>query len=357
MEDSDRGSQLAAVYIAGCAITFVFVGMRLTARYSIASVGIDDWTMLSTWISFVGLTVLLCLFSFDGGTRHLLYLTQDPEHTKRLLMKNWISQSLAILCLGLGKIAIALLILRLLDRVSSWRRWSLHFINGLTLINTVLMIIFNYVQCENPAALWDDEVKARTKCWAPQVQSSFSTYGASVHAAVDFYLAFLPGTLVWGLKLDMRKKLALCALLGCGSITGICASIKASKLSKLNARSDFTWETFSLFMWTGIEIILLIICGSIPALRPLYSIWMGRSPISVRSSQQPGTGYGKRSTMQRSHDQRVDHGSSVALVNVTPPSQTVVTCDNRSDIEWNNGVSGGEKSSSGIHVQKTVTIS
>jgi hypothetical protein len=169
-------------------------------------------------VVFVALTVLLSLFSFGGGTRHLVYLVQDPELTKNLLMKNWISQSLAILCLGLGKIAIALLILRLLDRVASWRRWSLHFVNAITLVNTVLMIVFNYVQCENPAALWDETVKARTKCWDPKVQSSFSMYGASMHAAVDFYLAILPATLVWGLKVDLRKKLALCALLGCGSM-------------------------------------------------------------------------------------------------------------------------------------------
>jgi len=80
------------------------------------------------------------------------------------------------------------------------------------------MIVFNYVQCENPAALWDASVKAKTKCWNPTVQSSFSTYGAAMHAAVDFYLAILPMTLVWGLKVDFRRKLALCALLGCGSM-------------------------------------------------------------------------------------------------------------------------------------------
>jgi hypothetical protein len=188
---------------------------------------------------------LFSLFCFEGGTRHLAFLLQDPE-----LSRN-ISQSLAILSLGLGKIAIALLILRLLDRVSPWRRWSLHFANGITLINTILMILFTFIQCENPAALWDDEIKATTKCWDPSVQSSFSIYGAAMHALVDFYLAILPATLVWGLKVDLRKKLALCALLGCGAITGICASIKASKLSKLNARSDITWETFSLFLWTG----------------------------------------------------------------------------------------------------------
>jgi hypothetical protein len=36
-----------------------------------------------------------------------------------------------------------------------------------------------------------------------------------------------------------------------GCRTGICAAIKTSKLVSLNERSDFTWETFSLFMWTG----------------------------------------------------------------------------------------------------------
>jgi hypothetical protein len=131
-------------------------------------------------------------------------------------MMNWIGHSLAILSLGLGKIAVSLLILRLLDRISFWRRWSLHFVNGLTLVNTVLMIVFNYVQCKNPAALWDDAIKEKTECWAPHVQSNFSLYGASMHAAVDFYLAFLPITLVWGLTLNVRKRIALCALLGCG---------------------------------------------------------------------------------------------------------------------------------------------
>jgi hypothetical protein len=48
--DVDRGAQLAGTYIAGCAISFVFVATRLCARYSIAGVGVDDWCMLVTWV-------------------------------------------------------------------------------------------------------------------------------------------------------------------------------------------------------------------------------------------------------------------------------------------------------------------
>lgn len=131
---------------------------------------------------------------------------------------NWIAQPLAIFCLGAGKVAVALLIVRLLNRASVWRRWSLYVASGLTTINTILMIILTFVQCENPAALWDDKFKSRTKCWDPRVQSSFSIYGASMHAAMDFFLALLPVTLVWNLKTDLRKRIALCGLLGCGSL-------------------------------------------------------------------------------------------------------------------------------------------
>ncbi|KAL1607918.1 hypothetical protein SLS60_002857 [Paraconiothyrium brasiliense] len=249
--DYDRGPHLAAVYIAGCLVSLVFVGMRLTARFSIAGVGIDDWCMLITWLIFVPLTVIVSMFCFDGGTRHLAYLSQNPEHMVYVIKLNWIAQPLAIFCLGSGKIAIAFLILRLLNRASVFRKWSLYLAVVWTAINTILMILFTFIQCDDAAALWDESVKEKTKCWDPRVQSSFSIYGAAVHSLTDFYLAAIPVTLVWGLKTDLKKRLALCALLGCGSITGICAAIKASKLSTLNARSDFTWETFQLFLWTG----------------------------------------------------------------------------------------------------------
>lgn len=50
--DADRGASLAATYIAGCALSLIFVAMRLCARFSIAGVGIDDFLMLITWVRF-----------------------------------------------------------------------------------------------------------------------------------------------------------------------------------------------------------------------------------------------------------------------------------------------------------------
>lgn len=354
--DIDRGSQLAAVYIAGCAISFVFVAMRLCARFSIAGVGIDDWCMLVTWMVFLPLTLLLSIFCFSGGTRHIAYLSEDPKHTEYLVKMNWIAQPLAICCLGTGKVAVAFLIVRLLNRTSVWRKWSLYTASALTVINTFVMILLTFIQCKNPAALWDEEVRSRTTCWDPRVQSSFSIYGASMHAVMDFFLAFLPVTLVWGLKMTLRKRIALCGLLGCGSLTGICAAIKTSKLVSLNDRSDFTWETFSLFMWTGIEIILLIVCGSIPALKPLYAICIGRKPMTVRTSQRyiHDTSASMKHS-RKSYAKHNDTEATYALAQVTSPSTAVADGVPDDEIGFAKEVGFG-KPDGGIHVTRTFQV-
>lgn len=317
---------------------------------------------------FLPLTALICMFCFDGGTRHLAYLVDNPDHLVYVTKLNWIAQPLAIFCLGSGKISIAFLILRLLNRASVFRKWSLYIAVVWTAINTFLMILLTFIQCDNVDALWDPSLKDTTKCWDPSVQSSFSIYGAAVHSLTDFYLAAIPVTLVWGLKTDLKKRVALCALLGCGSITGICAAVKASKLSTLNARSDFTWETFQLFLWTGydkfphflsrtnlefrIEIILLIVCGSIPALKPIYAICMGRRPGSYKSSRHM-TGASRRSGMGISLN-RMPETESHARFARTQRSTTMVSRASEDEMElWGEY----EKPPLGtIHVTRTVIV-
>jgi hypothetical protein len=103
---------------------------------------------------------------------------------------------------------------------------------------------------------------------------------------------------------------------------------------------------------TSIEIILLIVCGSIPALRPLYSIYMGRNPLSAGTTQRSrATSYAKN---RRSHAHQLGLGSNVALVDVAQPSQTAVTSDHNSDSDWN--YTSHEKFPVGILVRKSVTV-
>ncbi|KAF1948817.1 hypothetical protein CC80DRAFT_430540 [Byssothecium circinans] len=323
--DQDRGPRLVATYVVGCAAALIFVALRFWSRISIHAIGADDWCMFVTALIYIPLTVLTSILSLNGGTRHLFYLSQDLEKTIYLTKLNWLAQAFGIFCLSLGKIAIALLIVRLLDRTSRWRKWSLYVASILTGINGLCMLVVNFAQCKDINAIWNPVLRATTECWNPTVQSNFAIYAASFNTAMDFLLAILPITLVWNLRLNVQRKIALCLFLGCGVITGIISALKTSHLRSLSERSDITWETYTLYIWTGVEITLIIVLGSLPPLRALYNNLTGQGNGTKRSGsharsygQRDVSGTGRSKPSYKPMDSEISH----PLVSVSVPEKS-----------------------------------
>lgn len=101
---------------------------------------------------------------------------------------------------------------------------------------------------------------------------------------VDVVLAVLPITVFYNLNLSFKKKLGLSVLLGLGLVAAICGAIKTKFLASLSARSDLTWDTYNLFVWSSAELFVIIVCGSVPPIKPLYDM--------VFRKNRPRTGYG-----------------------------------------------------------------
>jgi hypothetical protein len=108
---------------------------------------------------------------------------------------------------------------------------------------------------------------------------------------VDVVLAILPVTIFYNLNLSLKKKLGLSVLLGLGLVAAICGAIKTKFLAGLSARSDLTWETYNLFVWSGAELFVIIVCGSIPPIKPLYDM--------VFRKNHTRTGYGYSNSSNR----------------------------------------------------------
>ena len=96
---------------------------------------------------------------------------------------------------------------------------------------------------------------------------------------VDVVLAVLPVTIFYKLSLSFEKKLGLSILLGLGLLAATCGAIKIKFLAGLSARSDLTWETYNLFVWSGSELFLIIVCGSVPPIKPLYDMIFKKNRI------------------------------------------------------------------------------
>ncbi|KAI1169416.1 hypothetical protein F5B18DRAFT_595310 [Nemania serpens] len=147
---------------------------------------------------------------------------------------------------------------------------------SIKMIANSLSVIFTFARCWNPAALWDPDIRAITQCWDPKVLSDFSTFTGSLNSAVDIIFSLILITLIWKLQMSIQKRLGLIALLSSGTSSGVSAAIKTNQLVALTARSNLTGETFGLYLWTGIEIFLIIICGCIPTLKPLWVEFFGQ---------------------------------------------------------------------------------
>lgn len=276
-------------------------------------------------ILFACLTVIVGIMGSNGGTRHLDYLSNDQAVFVTRL--NWIGQPFGIVAIGTGKLAVGLLILRLLNISSKWRKYGIWALMILVSIVTALTVVLTFVQCENPEALWNPPIRKTTRCWDPHVQTSFSTFAGSLHSATDFILALIPITIIWDLQLSVRKRISLILLLGAGVFSGVCSAIKTDQLNSLTSRSDLTWETFSLYLWTGAEIFLVIVCGSLPTLKPLWDRCFGRILTSATGSRN-SRGYASYRSKGASFPRQARgfELSSVAHSSRGPGDTTEATC-------------------------------
>ncbi|KAK3302994.1 uncharacterized protein B0T15DRAFT_374238, partial [Chaetomium strumarium] len=276
--DTDRRVSIEAAVWTMVAISGVVMALRAWARISTRMMGHDDLHMALCWLTFIALGIITTLIAESGGTRHFAYLTlAEKEHQVKLQI---VLEMFAIPCTAFGKVAVAFTILRILKQSSAkWYAWSLWALIWLTAITTAVDVLLVLFRCGAPAHLWDlvGQATGAFACLDAGAVYDFNTFAAAFQAFADFFLALLPVHIIWGLQMPKARKLALSALLGLSTFTGIAASVKTSIAADLLGTStDPTWGLYGLAIWAAVEITLIVICGSVPALVPLWERLVGR---------------------------------------------------------------------------------
>ncbi|KAJ5738781.1 hypothetical protein N7493_001936 [Penicillium malachiteum] len=277
----DRGPAIIALFWVESAIAILVVALRFYGRTLSSKLGKDDWTMLFTVVLFVILSGFTTYMAKQGGFRHLADLS---THEKITAVKwNWITQEWGISGLVAGKVSVALQLLRIIGPNNKHTRWVLYALITSLIAFSLVDCIITFAQCDPPRALWDSVPNA--KCWNSSVQADYALFVGAWNVLADFTLALLPVGIVIKTSLSLKKRLATIALLGLGIVAGSFGIVKITLLSTLTARSDLTWETYPLYIWTSLEFWMIIICGSIPPIRPLITRIFGSG------NQSSSTGY------------------------------------------------------------------
>jgi hypothetical protein len=181
--DRDRGSTVAGVYWTFLVVCFFLMGLRFWARIKIHALGPDDWTMAFAVVSDCKWSIEVCrvadgakqlillaatvtgtLMVLNGGCRHIYYLALDKGQdgiikVNRLFI---ICQPFAIMGIAIGRISVALLVLRIMA-VTVWRKRFLWFTIVSTFIISALNSVLLFVNCSPTAAAWNPFIPYT--CW------------------------------------------------------------------------------------------------------------------------------------------------------------------------------------------------
>ncbi|KAJ5979823.1 hypothetical protein N7481_007121 [Penicillium waksmanii] len=242
----------------------------------------------------------------------------------------WINQLLGLLATSFGKLAIVAFLQQIHGPEHRERVVGLWILAISNLIVNAIAVGMVLTQCAPLKKLWDFSVPGT--CDGLERNEHFAYFQGSWSAFCDLALALYPIVFLWTVRLQIRVKIGLCALMGVGVIACICSILKTTLgLTALGNGEDLTYNIARLIIWNETEKWAVIIVGCIPPIRPLFIALFHKVAKSTKSRSGQTNGNG-RSTELHSFSQgskaapRVRH-SSPALSSAKESEESILAME------------------------------
>ncbi|KAK8039361.1 hypothetical protein PG993_007772 [Apiospora rasikravindrae] len=277
----DKGPTVLVACWTVTAVSTLFVAGRLYVRGVLQrKLWSDDYfIILSLFCGYISTAFSTVATSYGNG-KHFDLLNLEQKQGAIL----WTTAAFCpgILSFGLPKLAVIALLTRILNpsRAHWWYLWAMGLVCFASLLATVGVLLS---QCTPARSLWTFSITEK-KCFDKNILVGYCIYAGAISAFVDLYLAIYPSIVLFKLQMPIKKKLALGAALGIGSVSGIVAIYKSTRIPSLSS-ADFSYDTSDLVIWTVIEGSTIIIASSIPVMQPLAEVIFGRSIFGSSGSK------------------------------------------------------------------------
>ncbi|CZR60696.1 related to integral membrane protein pth11 [Phialocephala subalpina] len=279
------GPTIIGVMWAETVIALLFICLRLLTKAKLLNrhLSWDDYLIAFSWFMLMPYTVACTSAAFYGFGRHASELTTKSfvEATRAEI----IGQTFCIIGIATSKASAAVFLLRI--TIIQWHRWILHFLIVAVAVPCFLCALFDFIRCDPVAHVWNPTIDA--KCWIST--EGFTTLSITVgvsSAWADLVLAILPWFILWNLQMKRKEKILIASSMSLGFFAMICGIVRTIALEGLTARSDYSYETVGLILWSSTELMVTILTATIPCLRPLYTKLRGRSSSDDSYNKQDG---------------------------------------------------------------------
>ncbi|KAK1622158.1 hypothetical protein BDP81DRAFT_155037 [Colletotrichum phormii] len=242
-------------------MTLVVVLLRCATRIHVSRrLWWDDGAAL---LSMALLAVLsgLGYANEDLGFGHH-YWNIDPGNSKTILQV-YVLQMLYIFVQAFAKISIACIYSRVFASKTFRLKTNIFMIFVTT--HSLLFLLLIIFQCTPIQSIWNRAIPSQ--CLNI---SAISNGGAAFSIFEDMILIILPIPELLKLHLDRKKKAALFGMLALGSFACIASMIRLKYMITFAHSFDPTWDYVDVVDWSSLELNAAVMCGSLPALRPLF---------------------------------------------------------------------------------------
>ncbi|KAL4881813.1 hypothetical protein BJY04DRAFT_227598 [Aspergillus karnatakaensis] len=279
----DKGPKILAVLWGLTGFTTVVVVARMYIRGRVLrNFGLDDWLIafaLFMGLVYCGITTANIAIGYG---KHAYVL--EPKTVELASFLNSLSFLFGIISFSVPKLAVAAMLIRILNP-TFWQKAMLWGITGLGAVISGICIVILFTMCDPPRALWETSlvVAGEATCRDVWILINYAIFTGAFSAFVDLYLAVYPTTVLMKLHMSLRKRMALCAALGLGAVASAMAVVKCTQLKGLADKSDYTYGTADLVLWTNVESDVVIIASCIPTLQPVLELILGKRKLSSYS--------------------------------------------------------------------------
>ncbi|PLB51166.1 hypothetical protein P170DRAFT_355966 [Aspergillus steynii IBT 23096] len=347
-----KGSEMMAVMWALTGVTTFIVVARLFIRQKVLRVlGLDDWLIAISMVLgliFVGTATASAAYGYGEHTAKL-----DIADAEKGLFYNSVSFIFGILSFALPKLAVAALLNRLLNpslihRIITWGLAS--FVGAVAIVNIIIYV----TMCDPPQALWKISMvmNGEATCRDIWILIHYATFNGAISAFVDLYLAIYPSTVLFKLQMSLRKKIALSAAMGLGAVAAACAIVKCAQIKGLADKTDPTYGTVPLVIWTNVEANVVVIASCIPTLQPLLELILGKRKLTSGGKSNSRHKYYQQSS-QQGHDPSQSHRSRRSHALHKQDYTLTTDVESRESILRENRLDNAVDTAGPLHIHRT----
>ncbi|KAF2709866.1 hypothetical protein K504DRAFT_429933 [Pleomassaria siparia CBS 279.74] len=222
---------------------------------------LDDMFAVAALVSALPMGILEFFMSADGFGKDIWNI--PPENVYRIVRFTWITEVFYFMAVAFTKISFLFFCLRIFPRKEL--RTTIFTLVAICTAYGIAFVVTCLFNCTPIPYIWESWDGEHTgKCIKLNI---FAWVHAVMNIVLDVIIISVPIPELWGLSLNIKKKIHIMMMFSIGLFTTIISIVRLQSLVQFSSSTNPTYDNVPTAYWSVLEVFTGIFCVCMPALR------------------------------------------------------------------------------------------